>query len=71
MGQGEFADSPREEKFFSNKGGYRWDDGVSDTMKKSLMYKLVYYRYRIIGICKCRIYNSNCHAYSRPVSSVG
>ena len=44
IAQGEFADSPREEKFYSTKGGYRWDESISKTMKESLMYKLVYYR---------------------------
>jgi dolichyl-diphosphooligosaccharide--protein glycosyltransferase len=45
IAQGVWPDEVQESSFFTPQGEYRVDDGATETMKKSLMYKMSYYRY--------------------------
>lgn len=45
IAQGVWPNEIREHEFFTPDGQYRIDDGATDTMKNSLMYKMSYYRY--------------------------
>ncbi|KAE9373144.1 glycosyltransferase family 66 protein [Stipitochalara longipes BDJ] len=45
IAEGIWPDEVRERDFFTDRGEYRVDDGATETMKNSLMYKMSYYNY--------------------------
>ncbi|KAF4983482.1 hypothetical protein FZEAL_1105 [Fusarium zealandicum] len=45
IAEGIWPDEIKERDFFTQRGEYRVDDGATDTMKNSLMYKMSYYNY--------------------------
>lgn len=45
IAQGVWPNEIREADFFTPDGQYRIDDGATETMKNSLMYKMSYYRF--------------------------
>ncbi|KAI5817096.1 Oligosaccharyl transferase STT3 subunit-domain-containing protein [Pyronema omphalodes] len=45
IAEGVWPDEIKERDFFTSRGEYRVDDGATDTMKNSLMYKMSFYNY--------------------------
>merc|ERR1711977_189680 len=45
IAEGIWPDEVKERDFFTERGEYRVDDGATETMKNSLMYKMSYYNY--------------------------
>ncbi|KAG0648139.1 Dolichyl-diphosphooligosaccharide-glycosyltransferase subunit stt3 [Hyphodiscus hymeniophilus] len=45
IAEGIWPDEVKERDFFTDRGEYRVDDGATQTMKDSLMYKMSYYNY--------------------------
>ncbi|KAF7872303.1 hypothetical protein EAF04_003227 [Stromatinia cepivora] len=45
IAEGIWPDEVKERDFFTERGEYRVDDGATQTMKDSLMYKMSYYNY--------------------------
>ncbi|KAI1075097.1 glycosyltransferase family 66 protein [Whalleya microplaca] len=45
IAEGIWPDEVKERDFFTARGEYRVDDGATETMKNSLMYKMSYYNY--------------------------
>jgi len=45
IAEGIWPDEVKERDFFTDRGEYRVDDGATETMKNSLMYKMSYYNY--------------------------
>ncbi|PSS25136.1 glycosyltransferase family 66 protein [Amorphotheca resinae ATCC 22711] len=45
IAEGIWPDEVKERNFFTDRGEYRVDDGATQTMKDSLMYKMSYYNY--------------------------
>ncbi|PQE09833.1 Dolichyl-diphosphooligosaccharide-- glycosyltransferase subunit STT3 protein [Rutstroemia sp. NJR-2017a BBW] len=45
IAEGIWPDEVRERDFFTDRGEYRVDEGATQTMKDSLMYKMSYYNY--------------------------
>ncbi|KAM0564395.1 hypothetical protein ACHAPJ_000608 [Fusarium lateritium] len=45
IAEGIWPDEVKERNFFTPRGEYRVDDGATETMKNSLMYKMSYYNY--------------------------
>ncbi|KAL6908702.1 glycosyltransferase family 66 protein [Trichoderma evansii] len=45
IAEGIWPDEVKERDFFTPQGEYRVDEGATDTMKNSLMYKMSYYNY--------------------------
>ncbi|KAK0389574.1 hypothetical protein NLU13_3149 [Sarocladium strictum] len=45
IAEGIWPDEVKERNFFTSRGEYRVDEGATDTMKNSLMYKMSYYNY--------------------------
>ncbi|EGX92207.1 oligosaccharyl transferase STT3 subunit [Cordyceps militaris CM01] len=45
IAEGIWPDEVKERSFFTERGEYRVDEGATDTMKNSLMYKLSYYNF--------------------------
>ncbi|ETS87038.1 Dolichyl-diphosphooligosaccharide--protein glycosyltransferase subunit stt3 [Pestalotiopsis fici W106-1] len=45
IAEGIWPDEVKERDFFTQRGEYRVDEGATDTMKNSLMYKMSYYNY--------------------------
>ncbi|KAF4124056.1 dolichyl-diphosphooligosaccharide---protein glycosyltransferase [Geosmithia morbida] len=45
IAEGIWPDEVKERDFFTPRGEYRVDEGATDTMKNSLMYKMSYYNY--------------------------
>ncbi|KAJ8071309.1 hypothetical protein OCU04_001644 [Sclerotinia nivalis] len=45
IAEGIWPDEIKERDFFTERGEYRVDDGATQTMKDSLMYKMSYYNY--------------------------
>ncbi|KAJ3350195.1 oligosaccharyl transferase stt3 subunit [Entophlyctis luteolus] len=45
IGEGVYPNDVSERKFFTDRGEYRVDDGATDTMKNSVMYRASYYRF--------------------------
>ncbi|KAF8540447.1 Oligosaccharyl transferase STT3 subunit-domain-containing protein [Trichophaea hybrida] len=45
IAEGVWPDEVKEREFFTSRGEYRVDDGATETMKNSLMYKLSYFNY--------------------------
>ncbi|KAH8820377.1 glycosyltransferase family 66 protein [Xylogone sp. PMI_703] len=48
IAEGIWPDEVKERDFFTDRGEYRVDDGATDTMKNSLMYKMSYYNYHTL-----------------------
>ncbi|PKS10607.1 hypothetical protein jhhlp_002361 [Lomentospora prolificans] len=48
IAEGIWPDEVQERAFFTPRGEYKVDDGATDTMKNSLMYKLSYYNYHTL-----------------------
>ncbi|CCU81360.1 unnamed protein product [Blumeria hordei] len=48
IAEGIWPDEVKERNFFTSRGEYRVDDGATQTMKDSLMYKMSYYNYHAI-----------------------
>ncbi|KUJ11232.1 STT3 subunit of Oligosaccharyl transferase [Mollisia scopiformis] len=45
IAEGIWPDEVKERDFFTDRGEYRVDEGATETMKNSLMYKMSYYNY--------------------------
>ncbi|PKI85100.1 dolichyl-diphosphooligosaccharide--protein glycotransferase [Malassezia vespertilionis] len=45
ISEGIWPEEINESKFFTPRGEYRIDDGATETMRESLMYKMSYYRF--------------------------
>ncbi|KAM3078116.1 oligosaccharyl transferase stt3 subunit [Clarireedia jacksonii] len=45
IAEGIWPDEVKERDFFTDRGEYRVDEGATQTMKESLMYKMSYYNY--------------------------
>ncbi|KAF3012378.1 oligosaccharyl transferase stt3 subunit [Neopestalotiopsis sp. 37M] len=45
IAEGIWPEEVKERDFFTQRGEYRVDEGATDTMKNSLMYKMSYYNY--------------------------
>ncbi|KAL7791001.1 glycosyltransferase family 66 protein [Trichoderma ceciliae] len=45
IAEGIWPDEVKERDFFTSQGEYRVDEGATETMKNSLMYKMSYYNY--------------------------
>ena len=45
IGEGVYPEHVHERDFFTKRGEYRVDDDATKTMKKSIMFKMSYYRY--------------------------
>ncbi|KAK5990572.1 Dolichyl-diphosphooligosaccharide--protein glycosyltransferase subunit stt3 [Cladobotryum mycophilum] len=45
IAEGIWPDEVKERDFFTSRGEYRVDEGATETMKNSLMYKMSYYNY--------------------------
>ncbi|KAJ3212879.1 oligosaccharyl transferase stt3 subunit [Entophlyctis luteolus] len=45
IGEGVYPNDVSERKFFTERGEYRVDDGATETMKNSVMYRASYYRF--------------------------
>ncbi|KAG7115915.1 Dolichyl-diphosphooligosaccharide--protein glycosyltransferase like [Verticillium longisporum] len=48
IAEGIWPDEVQERSFFTPRGEYRVDEGATDTMKNSLMYKMSYYNYHTL-----------------------
>ncbi|KAI4600207.1 oligosaccharyl transferase stt3 subunit [Pestalotiopsis sp. 9143b] len=48
IAEGIWPDEVKERDFFTPRGEYRVDEGATDTMKNSLMYKMSYYNYNTL-----------------------
>ncbi|KAL2214080.1 oligosaccharyl transferase STT3 subunit [Sarocladium strictum] len=48
IAEGIWPEEVKERSFFTARGEYRVDDGATDTMKNSLMYKMSYYNYHTL-----------------------
>ncbi|KAI9746098.1 MAG: oligosaccharyl transferase stt3 subunit [Claussenomyces sp. TS43310] len=48
IAEGIWPDEVKERDFFTARGEYRVDDGATETMKNSLMYKMSYYNYNTL-----------------------
>jgi len=48
IAEGIWPDEVKERDFFTDRGEYRVDDGATETMKNSLMYKMSYYNYNTL-----------------------
>ncbi|KAA8896303.1 Oligosaccharyl transferase STT3 subunit-domain-containing protein [Sphaerosporella brunnea] len=48
IAEGVWPDEVKEREFFTSRGEYRVDDGATETMKNSLMYKMSYYNYNTL-----------------------
>ncbi|CUS10326.1 unnamed protein product [Tuber aestivum] len=46
IAEGVWPEEVKERDFFTPRGEYRVDDGATDTMKNSIMYKMSYYNYQ-------------------------
>ncbi|KAF4625867.1 hypothetical protein G7Y89_g12298 [Cudoniella acicularis] len=58
IAEGIWPDEVKERDFFTERGEYRVDEGATETMKKSLMYKMSYYNYNALfppGQCQDRV----------------
>jgi dolichyl-diphosphooligosaccharide---protein glycosyltransferase len=45
IAEGVWPDEVKERNFFTARGEYKVDEGATQTMKDSLMYKMSYYNY--------------------------
>lgn len=48
IAEGIWPDEVKERDFFTARGEYRVDEGATDTMKNSLLYKMSYYNYHTL-----------------------
>ncbi|TVY55489.1 Dolichyl-diphosphooligosaccharide--protein glycosyltransferase subunit stt3 [Lachnellula cervina] len=58
IAEGIWPDEVKERDFFTDRGEYRVDEGATETMKNSLMYKMSYYNYCTLfppGQCQDRV----------------
>ncbi|RDL38570.1 Uncharacterized protein BP5553_02910 [Venustampulla echinocandica] len=58
IAEGIWPDEVKERDFFTERGEYKVDDGATETMKNSLMYKMSYYNYHTLfppGQCQDRV----------------
>ncbi|TVY78351.1 Dolichyl-diphosphooligosaccharide--protein glycosyltransferase subunit stt3 [Lachnellula suecica] len=58
IAEGIWPEEVKERDFFTDRGEYRVDDGATETMKNSLMYKMSYYNYCTLfppGQCQDRV----------------
>ncbi|EHK98810.1 putative Dolichyl-diphosphooligosaccharide--protein glycosyltransferase subunit stt3 [Glarea lozoyensis 74030] len=58
IAEGIWPEEVKERDFFTDRGEYRVDEGATETMKKSLMYKMSYYNYNTLfppGQCQDRV----------------
>ncbi|RPA93796.1 STT3 subunit of Oligosaccharyl transferase [Choiromyces venosus 120613-1] len=71
IAEGVWPDEVKERDFFTPHGEYRVDDGATDTMKNSLMYKMSYYNYQSLfpaGQAQDRVRNAKLPAVGPTLS---
>ncbi|KAM0714956.1 hypothetical protein Q7P37_009421 [Cladosporium fusiforme] len=73
IAEGIWPDEVKERDFFTPRGEYRVDDGATDTMKNSLMYKMSYYNYNSLfpaGQAQDRVRGSKLPAQGPELSTL-
>ncbi|PWW78190.1 Glycosyltransferase Family 66 protein [Tuber magnatum] len=71
IAEGVWPDEVKERDFFTPRGEYRVDDGATDTMKNSIMYKMSYYNYQSLfpaGQAQDRVRNAKLPAVGPTLS---
>ncbi|KAL1297673.1 hypothetical protein AAFC00_006225 [Neodothiora populina] len=73
IAEGIWPDEIKERDYFTPRGEYRVDDGATETMKNSLMYKMSYYNYDSLfpaGQAMDRVRNSRLPAQGPELTTV-
>ncbi|KAG0635907.1 Oligosaccharyl transferase STT3 subunit-domain-containing protein [Tuber brumale] len=71
IAEGVWPNEVKERDFFTPRGEYRVDDGATDTMKNSIMYKMSYYNYQSLfpaGQAQDRVRNAKLPAVGPTLS---
>ena len=67
IGEGVYPEHVHERDFFTKRGEYKIDDDATKTMKKSIMFKMSYYRYMDVMGGKAMDYVRRTPTVSKPI----